>query len=76
MSEQTSHVGADGKRECPTCGLRQRPKADGLLPAHFDYAERRWCQGGLPPTPEEKAARKEGGSIRASSGGLPGLGRR
>lgn len=48
-------VRADGKRECPVCGLsfRDAAKRGFAVVAHFDYSvrPRRWCPGGAPPRP-------------------------
>ena len=65
----------DGKRQCPECGNHYRAlRREAAVVAHFDYASRRWCLGGKPPTPAQKDQRKRKGSIRAMSGGLPTLG--
>lgn len=69
-------IRADGTRGCPECGVAYRAlRRDAAVVAHFDYGRRRWCPGGKPPTPAQKAARKKKRSIRAASAGLPTLGR-
>lgn len=71
-----SRVRPDGKRSCPECGNHYRALlVEAACVAHFDYATRRWCPGGKAPTAAQKAGRKRKRSVRATSGGLPSLGK-
>lgn len=75
-SSRWYRIRANGTRGCPECGVAYRAlRRDAAVVAHFDYALHRWCPGGKPPTPAQKAGRKKKRSIRATSGGLPSLGR-